>query len=310
MPSIAPFGTAGSWFKGNLHTHTTQSDGELSPEEAVAWYRAHGYDFIALTDHWVYTPGRRISSDFITLSGAELHGEGYHLLALGLISLPDRALADDVQATVREVCTRGGLAFFAHPYWTGQRPSEMAPIRGLAGLEVYNAVCEEMQGLGYARVHWDELLGRGRRLLGLAVDDVHWRAEHNAQGKGFVMVKAERLEEGCLLESLAKGQFYASTGPRLEDLRLEWGEDGQAVLHVFCSPCRQITFYAHGPTGRRFTAPKGEWLDHACLPIKEEQVFLRVECQDDLGRIAWSNPLFVEDVLGAPKARHRPQESS
>ncbi|MBC7255191.1 MAG: CehA/McbA family metallohydrolase [Chloroflexi bacterium] len=302
MPSIAPFGLTGSWFKGNLHTHTTQSDGELDPEEAIAWYRAHGYDFVAITDHWVYTRGRRIGQDFITLSGAELHGEGYHLLALGLISLPDRSLADDPQATVRAVCARGGLAFFAHPYWTGQRPSDMALVQGLAGIEVYNAVCEEMQGLGYARVHWDELLGRGLRLFGLAVDDVHWRAEHNAQGKGFVMVKAERLEEGSILEGLAKGHFYASTGPRLEDLRVEWDEAGQMALHVHCSPCRQITFYAHGPTGRRFTAPAGEWLDHASLPLKEEQVFLRVECQDDLGRIAWSNPLYVRDVLHSPDA--------
>ncbi len=38
---IAPFEAAGYWFKGNLHTHTTQSDGEISPEEAIAWYRQH-----------------------------------------------------------------------------------------------------------------------------------------------------------------------------------------------------------------------------------------------------------------------------
>jgi len=33
------------------------------------------------------------------------------------------------------------------------------------------------------------------------------------------------------------------------------------------------------------------------IPITEEQVFLRVECEDQAGRIAWSNPLYVRDVL-------------
>ena len=39
-------------------------------------------------------------------------------------------------------------------------------------MEVFNSVCEQMVGLGYARVQWDELLEQGRRLTGLAVDDV------------------------------------------------------------------------------------------------------------------------------------------
>ncbi|NOZ20346.1 MAG: PHP domain-containing protein, partial [Planctomycetes bacterium] len=34
-----PFGTEGKWYKGNLHTHTTGSDGEKSPAEIVAHYR-------------------------------------------------------------------------------------------------------------------------------------------------------------------------------------------------------------------------------------------------------------------------------
>jgi len=294
---IAPFAAAGQWFKGNLHTHTTQSDGQLSLEEAIAWYRQRHYDFLAITDHWVLTPGRVVAPDFITLTGAELHGQGYHLLSLGLQALPDRALADDPQATVGAVRAAGGLAFFAHPYWTAQRPAEMADITGYDGIEVYNSVCEEMDGLGYAHVHWDELLGRGRRLLGLAVDDVHWRPEHQAEGKGFVMVKAERLEERAILRAIADGQFYASTGPRIEALTVLRDERGAPMLRVRCSPCRRITFYAHGPLGKRFKAQPGQWLDDASLALRPEQVFVRVACEDGAGRIAWSNPLYVEDVL-------------
>jgi hypothetical protein len=294
---IAPFGTAGYWFKGNLHTHTTQSDGQLSPDEAIEWYRQRQYDFLAITDHWVLTRGRAIDTGFITITGAELHGQGYHLLSLGLSTLPDPALADDPQTTVSAVRASGGLAFFAHPYWTALRAVDMAAVSGFNGIEVYNSVCEEMDGLGDAHVHWDELLGQGRRLLGLAVDDVHWRPEHQAEGKGFVMVKAEQLDEASLLQAIAKGHFYASTGPRIESLALQSCEDDSLTLSVRCSPCRRITFHAHGPLGNRFTAQPGQWLDGARLSVRREQVFVRVACEDEAGRIAWSNPIFVEDIL-------------
>ncbi|HBL53129.1 MAG TPA: hypothetical protein DDZ34_03600 [Syntrophaceae bacterium] len=37
--------------KGCLHTHTTCSDGKLSPQEVADAYESRGYDFIAFTDH-------------------------------------------------------------------------------------------------------------------------------------------------------------------------------------------------------------------------------------------------------------------
>ena len=43
------------FFKGNLHTHTTNSDGRMSPEEVTRRYQEAGYDFLALTDHWKRT---------------------------------------------------------------------------------------------------------------------------------------------------------------------------------------------------------------------------------------------------------------
>src|SRR5262245_31457127 len=42
--------------RGNLHAHTTFSDGRRPVEEVVARYREMGYDFLAITDHdgWVH----------------------------------------------------------------------------------------------------------------------------------------------------------------------------------------------------------------------------------------------------------------
>ena len=44
--------------KGALHTHSTCSDGELTPAEVVDVYSKLGFDFVALTDHdFLMKPG-------------------------------------------------------------------------------------------------------------------------------------------------------------------------------------------------------------------------------------------------------------
>ena len=44
----------GSLYKGNLHTHTTVSDGRYSPQETVERYKKNGYAFLGITDHAHY----------------------------------------------------------------------------------------------------------------------------------------------------------------------------------------------------------------------------------------------------------------
>jgi hypothetical protein len=48
------------FYKGQFHVHTWWSDGRAAPEQAVAYYKERGYDFLALTDHNVYAAGRRV----------------------------------------------------------------------------------------------------------------------------------------------------------------------------------------------------------------------------------------------------------
>ena len=61
--AAAPAGAASDatpkWWKGNLHTHSFWSDGDDFPEMIVAWYKEHGYGFLALTDHNVLSRGEK-----------------------------------------------------------------------------------------------------------------------------------------------------------------------------------------------------------------------------------------------------------
>ncbi len=61
------------YYKANLHTHTTNSDGKMTPEEVKDWYKKLGYNIVAFTDH-VYMEdfNTRLSDDsFVALNGYE-----------------------------------------------------------------------------------------------------------------------------------------------------------------------------------------------------------------------------------------------
>ncbi len=47
------------WWKGNLHTHSHWSDGDDYPEMIAAWYKQHGYHFLALSDHNILSDHER-----------------------------------------------------------------------------------------------------------------------------------------------------------------------------------------------------------------------------------------------------------
>ena len=91
-----PFSSPGRWWKGNLHTHTTQSDGGLAPEQAADLYRKAGYHFLALTDHGRVTDIGRGSDGFLLLLGAEMDGDrsevagSVHVVGFGLAELFDQ----------------------------------------------------------------------------------------------------------------------------------------------------------------------------------------------------------------------------
>ncbi len=67
------------WLRGNLHAHTTFSDGVKDPAHLIAEYEALGYDFLAITDHenwiddsyWRALP--KLSSRLLLFHGVEMN---------------------------------------------------------------------------------------------------------------------------------------------------------------------------------------------------------------------------------------------
>src|SRR2546427_9105869 len=71
------------WLRGNLHAHTTYSDGVKTPQELLVEYEALGYDFLAITDHgdligpssWRALP--RLRPRLLLFHGVELNYTGF-----------------------------------------------------------------------------------------------------------------------------------------------------------------------------------------------------------------------------------------
>jgi hypothetical protein len=304
-----PFALPGQWFKGNLHTHSTNSDGKLTPEEVIDWYRARGYHFLALTEHRVPSPTRAVSPDFLLVSGIELDGIDptigiFHLVGLGFNGALDLAHYEgnppwqetilDMQEMIDCLLAAGARVFLAHPYWSGEMSKDLLPMQGCLGIEVWNGACEVWDCKGLSAVHWDDLLAAGRRLWGFGTDDCHWWPGRADAGLGWVWVKAPELTQEAILKALESGHFYASSGPQIHDLWL----DGDEVV-VRCSPAVAVDFVGNGPFCRRIVAPPGDTLTEARYKLREKNPggaiplrYLRVACQDTQCRWAWSNPIF------------------
>ena len=63
----------GTFYKANLHSHSTVSDGTLSPAEMKALYKSRGYSVLACTDHELLVPHHDLTDeDFLMLTGFEL----------------------------------------------------------------------------------------------------------------------------------------------------------------------------------------------------------------------------------------------
>ena len=123
----SPWRSPGDWLKAALHMHTTNSDGELAPRALARHYGRAGYDVVALTDHW-HRSEAPSSPDLVVLPGVELNcllpeDRDGHVLGIGIERDPAELAGErrDLAATGDWIVDAGGVAYLAHPYWTGAR---------------------------------------------------------------------------------------------------------------------------------------------------------------------------------------------
>ena len=163
----------GRQFKGNLHSHTTNSDGMLTPAQAVELFRAQGYHFLCLSEHDHYTdysselgredflilPGLEASANLMVSKDDHRRRKTHHMHGiLGTWAMQQAAkqrfapsellppvrcfgewdgaaVAQQVADTLRE---HGCFVTYNHPIWSRVEPQEFIGVEGVWALEIYN----------------------------------------------------------------------------------------------------------------------------------------------------------------------------
>jgi len=288
-----PYATPGSYRKGQLHTHSTNSfDGweSLPPAQLALEYKRRGYQFVALTDHDVISDASQVDdASFITIPAYESTSDSGHITGLWADhvvppSQPSQQRIDDINGS-------GGLAVLNHPSYTiGWTGDDLQNLRGYFGVEVYNGLVTG--GLRNDRnvMLWNAALnskGFRNRVWAVAVDDAHSPA---AIDHGWVMVKAAQLTRSAIHRALESGAFYASDGPSFRALGVLDGAitaasaDASTIRFID----QDLKVLKEGPAVGASYRPAGS------------ERWVRVEAVTADGHTAWSQPFWL--LPNAPKA--------
>jgi hypothetical protein len=297
---INPFSFEGKWFRGNVHTHTTLSDGTKTPEEITLLYKEAGYDFLSITDHSLVAKTDHLSKKgFLLVPGEEICiGTSsaktlYHIVALGIAeTLPfkDFDYSLDPQKVIDKINELGGLAILAHPYWSSLKHSDMMRIKGYHGVEIYNTSCDYERNLGYSDSHIDGIITEDRKPFIYATDDHHGAEMGNSPIDAcvaWINVKSKDLTLNSIMEAIKFGRFYSSTGPEFKDISI----DSKGVIKVVCTPVKHISFISTPSLGLKYHAMNNK-MTYAEYPGRPGERYVRIEIEDFNGRKAWSNPIY------------------
>jgi hypothetical protein len=317
-PMGANAAAGGRWFKGNTHTHTVNSDGDSTPDEVVRWYREHGYHFLVLTDHNYLTNVGGLNAvhgadeKFLVIQGEEVTmtaaNKPVHVNGLAIESLVAPPAATSIlsalQQAVDGIRAAKGVPHVNHPNFGWALTSEdLQKLERTKLFEIFNGHPQvNNAGGGTApglEEMWDRILTSGRLMYGIAVDDAHHFKRPgdpaaSGPGRGWVFVRAPRLESRAVVEALERGDFYASTGVELA--AYEQTQTG-ITLKVRATTWSKYRVQFIGRGGRVLAEQPDA---SATYTFKGDEGYVRAKIIESNGQTAWTQPVPVGQ--SAPKS--------
>ena len=298
------------WYKGNTHTHTLNSDGDSTPDDVAKWYREHGYRFLVLSDHNVLTNPDGLnavlgaSEQFLLIKGEEVTDrfgdKPIHVNALELSQAIDpqhgSSVLDVMQRTVDAIRKGGGVPQINHPnFGWAITAADLQAVQNDKLFEIYNGH-HQVNNLGGGGVPgmeevWDRMLSSGKLIYGLADDDAHvFKQPGNPDvpgpGRGWVMVRAERLAARPIVDALERGDFYATTGVELADYQVT---DTAITVSIKPGPSSKYRVQFIGRNGAILSEAIAS---PAVYQFKGDELYVRAKILESNGRVAWTQPVW------------------
>ncbi len=293
--------------KGGLHCHTQRSDGSGTPEDVIRLHKQNGYDFLALTDHRNYNytnfapdvditiiPGMEFDGTFERVQGFRC----FHTVCIGPAKEDGNGYEQDerlksavctcqeeYQPYLDEIHAKNNLTIYAHPEWSATPARYFDKLQGDFAMEIWNSGCVIENDMDKDAAYWDDLLGIGKKIYGVATDDGHAMSNHC---NGWVMVNADN-NINSILDALKNGAFYSSCGPEIYDF---YEEDG--VVRIECSDAVMIKFMADKHPSEVTRGDIDNPITKAELNVNGRYDYVRAVVIDKDGKKAWTNPIFFD----------------
>ena len=278
LPNVKRF------YKASLHTHSTVSDGKLTPEEVKALYKAAGFSILALTDHHIVARHPELNDgEFLTLTGIELgldsqdyappqsfFGQTYHF---NLIAKDPNNLW---QPYPPKKITETNRAHAEAAHWDDRQR--------ICSTQCANEILKRAKEEGFLAIYnhpvWSgqhypeymalenlwalELRNTHNVMNGFDDNNSHVYRDMLSAGKrlsvvaaddthrphtvggSWTMIGAEELTYASVIEDMEKGNVYATCGPLIHSLTL----DGN-ILRLTCTEAREVALQAHARFARR-----------------------------------------------------------
>lgn len=277
----------GTWYRGVTDVHPGE-DGDAKAQR----FRDRGYHFICFTENQrALAPLKMAREDFLIIPGAEIGTPPVSLLGMKRL-IPAGSELFDLKKSLTFAAESDSVVVIDHPMRSGIQPDELETAGAFHAIEVYSSRSDRQSHCS-ADQFWDLLLRRGLTVWGIAADDVRSLSDG---ARAWIMVNAPSLAEEHVLTAIRNGCFYATTGPRFHEIRVE-----NNTLFLRCSPAAKIELIAGNGEGEVIVS-SGTLLDQVAFPLTEASgairplgTYLRVVIEAADGRKGWTNPLFFPD---------------
>lgn len=326
------FGAHNNFYKGNMHCHSTMSDGSLTPNELKKEYKEQGYSFLAITDHEHIINHSYLDDDeFITITSAEYSIKEFpeqSTLVNKRMKVCHLNLYAKKQDNDTTICYNSTLDHFSKGK-IRENLSKLPEYKRIYGAEGINKLIKKANESGFF----------------VCYNHPRWSLENYADYSGYDgLWGVEIFNYSCLREGLYDydinvfddflrdgKMIYASCG---DDNHLKVNQFGAFVMvnaasltydniinallngnfyssmgpeiyeiytennkvYIKCSKAKQITVSTSGRRSESRNTQNGEYLTEAVFDIFEDDGYIRLDVIDEFGKRANTQAYFINTL--------------
>lgn len=300
-------------YKANMHSHSTFSDGKLTPEQLKEAYKSRGYSVFAFSDHITVTEHNDLRDpDFLPLSSAELDvseqgianfnvRKSFHFNIISRnpehfeqVKYSSKNFSIEyINSIIKDAKEKNYFVTANHPNWALFTEDEFLQIEGLNGFELYNCITANFGGaLSFTPEIYLYLLRKGKRIYPIGADDNHsfcmpFEHPNNDSFGGFTYILSDKLDYDSIIDALDNGNMYCSTGPQIFEISAEDDE-----IFIKTSDVKQITILSENGKAFSKRAETNQSINEFSCNVSNTGKFFLVYVLDKNGKPAMTKAFY------------------